>query len=181
MPYRGDLYYKMTSINFKSPFEKILFPDHWYDKDLPYLVSAFGENIPVNRVVAMFCTTDLILTGGGLSSKIFFIDENLKKPSFNPEDEVPEDIEFVNENEITPMDYEWWELQGDYFSLSYDCENRLKEEVGWSETICDLRSKNHHIWYLMWTDPLKLEYIEPGGNDEIWGEIGEVDYNDLMI
>lgn len=181
MPYHSQRYYQTHTHLIKSPDDKILFPDHWYDKDLPFLVSGFGKEIPVNRVVAMFSPKDC-LEMGSPCSEIFWINENKVNDFDKPDSESREEVQqFIEEKDITRIDKEWWDFQGIYESASYYVENRLKEEMGWNETISELRSKNHHIWYLMWNDPLKLEYIEPGGNDEIWGEIGEVDYNNFML
>lgn len=181
MAQSSNLLLRLTERRIKTPDDKILFPDQWYDESLPFLVGSFGEIIPVNRVVAMFCFKKDIPTGEP-TSKIFWIDETSTN-YFDQEDclETREEVQkYIEDNDIEPVDKVWWELQGCYRDASYDYDYRLKEGTGWASTISDMRSKNHHIWYLMWNDPLKLEYIEPGGNDEIWGEIGEVDYNDLI-
>ena len=165
----------MTIIKRIKPREKrILFPDSWYDKELPYIVSGFGSKIPINRIVALFALEDAILIGSPANS-IFYL-EHEEDADLEPEGQIKEVIE---EYKLTREKEIWWKIQYPYEEVSYDAGNRLKERKGWSSDINSYQSKNHHIWYLMWFDPLKLENIEPGGNDQIWGDIGEVDYDDL--
>jgi hypothetical protein len=174
-----DNYYKLIARLVKSPEDKILYPDQWYDKDIPYLVSGFGHIIPINRIVAMFCDKNH-LEKGSMFTSIFWINEYYnpnKKESKKEKVKREEREQIIEENGFERWDEEWWELQKIYNYGGYDLKNRFKIETGWKETICDPRCKNHHLWYLMWNEPSKLQYIEPGDNDVIWGDIGEVDYN----
>lgn len=166
----------MTRVKrIKSAEERILLPDSWYDKELPYLVMGFGTEIPVNRIVAMFALEDAIMKGSPANTVVFI--EHEEDADMQPQGEIKEIIE---EDGLTREDETWWRIQYPYDHLTYDAGNRVKERKGWSPDINSWKSKNHHIWYLLWTDPLKLEKIEPGGNDQIWGEIGEVDYDELL-
>jgi hypothetical protein len=171
-------YYRRIARLVKSPEDKILYPDQWYDKDIPFLVSDYGYNIPINRIVAMFCSKSNLDTGDGTTG-IFWIDET-KNPNNSDTREGTRDL--IEKYGFERWDKEWWKLQRIYKYGGYELKNRLKEDMGgWNETICDPRCKNHHLWYLMWNEPSKLQYIEPGDNDVIWGNIGEVDYNDLFL